>query len=223
LSELSETELDLDTHTPQHTLTIFPLQNQYTPFDLVPNEETKAPFMDYWAQVDITDENKSGQFMMFTRSGITSHLPEVPKAGADPAHTDSHGRTSLWVACKNKDEAAAAVGALNLQAKLEYSNRSALQLASDNGMVSTIAKLLALSADASSINFLALKGETRAAFVEYCLQVDVTDENKNALMMLCVRLDMTDKCENALVMQCVRSRLPALLHAEADFAGTDEV
>jgi hypothetical protein len=59
--------------------------------------------------------------------------------------------------------------------------------------------------------------------VEYCLQVDVTDENKNALMMLCVRLDMTDKCENALVMQCVRSRLPALLHAEADFAGTDEV
>jgi hypothetical protein len=55
------------------------------------------------------------------------------------------------------------------------------------------------------------------------LQVDVTDENKNALMMLCVRLDMTDKCENALVMQCVRSRLPALLHAEADFAGTDEV
>ena len=87
----------------------------------------------------------------------------------------------------------------------------------------TIAKLLALSADASSINFLALKGETRAAFVEYCLQVDVTDENKNALMMLCVRLDMTDKCENALVMQCVRSRLPALLHAEADFAGTDEV
>ena len=132
---MSETELDLDTHTPQHTLTIFPLQNQYTPFDLVPNEETKAPFMDYWAQVDITDENKSGQFMMFTRSGITSHLPEVPKAGADPAHTDSHGRTSLWVACKNKDEAAAAVGALNLQAKLEYSNRSALQLASDNGIV----------------------------------------------------------------------------------------
>lgn len=179
--------------------------------------------MEYWAQVDITDENKSGLLMMFTRSGITSHLPEVPKAGADPAHTDSHGRTSLWVACKNKDEAAAAVGALNLQAKLEYSNRSALQLASDNGMVSTIAKLLALSADASSINFLALKGETRAAFVEYCLQVDVTDENKNALMMLCVRLDMTDKCENALVMQCVRSRLPALLHAEADFAGTDEV
>jgi hypothetical protein len=187
--------------------------------------------MEYWAQVDITDENKSGLLMMFTRSGITSRLPEVLKAGADPAHTDSHGRTSLWVACKNKDEAAAAVlmgptklaGALNLQAKLEYSNRSALQLASDNGMVSTIAKLLALSADASSINFLALKGETRAAFVEYCLQVDVTDENKNALMMLCVRLDMTDKCENALVMQCVRSRLPALLHAEADFAGTDEV
>ena len=183
MSELSETELDLDTHTPQHTLTIFPLQNQYTPFDLVPNEETKASFMDYWAQVDITDENKSGLLMMFTRSGITSRLPEVLKAGADPAHTDSHGRTSLWVACKNKDEAAAAVlmgptklaGALNLQAKLEYSNTSALQLASDNGMVSTIAKLLALSADASSINFLALKGETRAAFVEYCLQVDVTE------------------------------------------------
>jgi len=82
-------------------------------------------------------------------------LPALLQAGADPALTDENGCTSLWVACFNKQEAAAAelmeatkrAGALDLQNKSR--NMSALHVASHNGLVSTIAKLLSQGANAA--------------------------------------------------------------------------
>ena len=65
------------------------------------------------------------------------------------------GDTALMVACKNKQEAAAAelmeatkrAGALDLQGG-QY-KRSALHWASEKGLAGTVAKLLALGADAT--------------------------------------------------------------------------
>ena len=70
-----------------------------------------------------------------------------------------NGSTALMLACKNKQEAAAGelmeatkrAGALDLQAKEDYHGRkrSALHWASEKGLADTVAKLLALGADAT--------------------------------------------------------------------------
>ena len=66
-----------------------------------------------------------------------------------------NGFTALMLACKNKQEAAAAelmeatkrTGALDLQG--DQYKRSALHMASEKGLAGTVAKLLALGADAT--------------------------------------------------------------------------
>jgi hypothetical protein len=65
------------------------------------------------------------------------------------------GNTALMLACEHKHEAAAAelmeatkrAGALDLQDRWE--KRSALHIASEKGLAGTVAKLLALDADAT--------------------------------------------------------------------------
>ena len=76
---------------------------------------------------DITDENKNELLLRCAHLGAASRLPALLQAGADPAHTDTNGKTGLWLACEIKDEATAAVlmeetkgaGALNLQVTKE--------------------------------------------------------------------------------------------------------
>jgi ankyrin repeat protein len=126
-----------------------------TPFELAQGEDVRAAFAKHWSQVDITNENKNALLKVCASLGIAARLPAVLQAGADPALTDENGCTSLWVACFNKQEAAAAelmeatkrAGALDLQNKSR--NMSALHVASHNGLVSTIAKLLSQGANAA--------------------------------------------------------------------------
>ena len=87
---------------------------------------------------------------------MPKEVAELIKEGADAAHTDEFGRTPLMLACENKHEAAAAelmeatkrVGALDVQPNTGGS-RTALHMASYNGWAGTVAKLLALGADAA--------------------------------------------------------------------------
>jgi len=87
----------------------------------------RAAFAEYYSQVGITDENKNELLLRCAHLGAASRLPALLQAGADPAHTDTNGKTGLWLACEIKDEATAAVlmeetkgaGALNLQVTRE--------------------------------------------------------------------------------------------------------
>jgi ankyrin repeat protein len=148
----------------------------------------------------------------------------VLQAGADPAYTENADeKTSLWVACDNKHEAAAAelmeatkqAGALDLQSN--HYKYSALHVASERGLGGTVAKLLSFGADATLVDSyygrtpVGLSGseDVKAAFVEHYAQVEITNENKNGLLLLCASLG-------------IASRLPAVLQAGADVAHTDE-
>ena len=174
-------------------------QNNQTPVDLAQTEDVKAAFVEHYAQVEITDQNKNALMMLCARLGIASRLPAVLQAGADPAYTENaDGKTSLWVACYNKHEAAAAelmeatkrAGALDLQDNgASYGvKRSALHWATANGLGSTVAKLLSLGADATlkensgegqiPVDFAPTE-DVKAAFVEHYAQVGITNENKN--------------------------------------------
>jgi hypothetical protein len=95
------------------------------------------------------------------------------------------------------------------------SGRSPLHVASANGRVRAVAKLLELGANAlrkdqqgrTAVD-LAANEEAKAAFAEFCEEVEITDGYKDALLLLCARLG------NA-------SRLPAVLQAGADLKHTD--
>jgi ankyrin repeat protein len=122
-------------------------------------QDVKAAFAKHWSQVDITNENKNALLKICASLGIASRLPAVLQAGADPALKDENDCTSLWHACFNKHEAAAAelmeatkrAGALDLQDKHMH-KRSALQVASANGLVSTVKGLLSLGANAALVD-----------------------------------------------------------------------
>ena len=133
--------------------------------------------------------------MLCARLGIASRLPAVLQAGADPAYTENaDGKTSLWVACDNKHEAAAAelmeatkrAGALDLQS-MNHHKYTALHVASERGLGGTVAKLLSLGADATLVDSyygytpvdFAQTEDVKAAFVEHYAQVGITNENKN--------------------------------------------
>jgi hypothetical protein len=62
-----------------------------------------------YAQVDITDQNKNGSLLVFSRHGMASRLPAVLLAGADLKHTDEMGNTSVWLAMEQQHEAAVEV------------------------------------------------------------------------------------------------------------------
>jgi len=79
-----------------------------TPLELAQGEGVKAAFAKHWSQVDITNENKNALLKICASLGIASRLPAVLQAGADPALKDENDCTSLWHACFNKHEAAAA-------------------------------------------------------------------------------------------------------------------
>jgi ankyrin repeat protein len=118
-------------------------------------QDVKAAFAKHWSQVDITNENKNALLKICASLGIASRLPAVLQAGADPALKDENDCTSLWHACFNKHEAAAAelmeatkrAGALDLQNKGR--SMSALHVASFHGLGSIIAKLLSQGANAA--------------------------------------------------------------------------
>ena len=88
--------------------------------------------------------------------------------------------------------------------------RSALHVASENGLAGTVAKLLALGADAmltyhdryddifrTPLN-LAGNDEVKAAFVEHAEHSDITDDNKNGLLLLCARLGLASRVRAVL-------------------------
>ena len=56
--------------------------------DEVKKEEVKAAFVQHFAQVDITDQNKNTLLLVLSRLGVASRLPAVLLAGADLKHTD---------------------------------------------------------------------------------------------------------------------------------------
>jgi ankyrin repeat protein len=72
--------------------------NQKDPIDHAANEDVKAAFAKHLAQVEITDQNKNGLLLVFSRHGMASRLPAVLQAGADLKHTDENGNTCLHLA-----------------------------------------------------------------------------------------------------------------------------
>jgi ankyrin repeat protein len=72
--------------------------NNKHPIDHAANEDVKAAFAKHLAQVDITDQNKNGLLLVFSRHGMASRLPAVLQAGADLKHTDENGNTCLHLA-----------------------------------------------------------------------------------------------------------------------------
>ena len=161
--------------------------------DVPTSEDVKAAFVEHCEHFEITDQNKNALMMLCARLGIASRLPAVLQAGADPAYTDENGCTSLWVACDNKHEAAAAelmeaakqAGALDLQGG-KYQNEdkySALHVARSQGLGSTVAKLLSFGADAVAMAWNGTwngpwNEDVMSAFVEHYAQVGITDQNK---------------------------------------------
>jgi ankyrin repeat protein len=83
--------------------------NNKHPIDHAANEDVKAAFAKHLAQVDITDQNKNGLLLVFSRHGMPSRLPAVLLAGADLKHTHEAGNTSVWLAMQHKHEAAVEV------------------------------------------------------------------------------------------------------------------
>jgi ankyrin repeat protein len=83
--------------------------NQKDPIDHAANEDVKVAFAKHLAQVEITDQNKNGLLLVFSRHGMPSRLPAVLLAGADLKHTDEAGNTSVWLAMQHKHEAAVEV------------------------------------------------------------------------------------------------------------------
>ena len=93
--------------------------------------------------------------------GMPELLATLIEEGADAALTDEHGRTALWLACENKNEAAVVelmeatkrAGALDVQGNQDYPcfKRSALHVAVGHGydLAGTVAKLLWHGADAT--------------------------------------------------------------------------
>ena len=149
-------------------------------------------------------------------SAYTFHLQILFK----PVLLSQDGKTALWLACINKHEAAAAelmeptkrAGALDLQDG--RNKQSVLHGASEEGLTGTVAKLLALGADAALTDAngkspleLARNDETMAAFAEHIV---ITDDNKNMLLLVCARLGLV-------------SRLCTVLQAGANAAHTNEV
>jgi hypothetical protein len=110
------------------------------------------------AQVDITDQNKNGLLLVFSRHGMASRLPAVLQAGADLKHTDKAGSTAIWLAISRKEEAAVevllqAIIAAGMDIDAQYSSdwnmkgQTLLMHASAHGLPGVIAKLLALGAN----------------------------------------------------------------------------
>jgi ankyrin repeat protein len=83
--------------------------NKKDPIDHAANEDVKAAFAKHLAQVEITDQNKNGLLLVFSRHGMPSRLPAVLLAGADLKHTHEAGNTSVWLAMQHKHEAAVEV------------------------------------------------------------------------------------------------------------------
>ena len=147
--------------------------------------------------------------------GLAGTVAKLLALGADAALTNFLGDTALMLACENKHEAAATelmeatkrAGALDLKGKYKL---SALYLASEKGLAGTVAKLLALGADAmltyhdryddifrTPLN-LAGNDEVKAAFVEHAEHSDITDDNKNALLLLCAHLGLASRVRAVL-------------------------
>jgi hypothetical protein len=71
-----------------------------TPVDLAANEDVKTAFAEHCEQADLTNENKKGLLLLFSRLGMASSLPAVLQAFADHKHTDEAGpgqAALLWV------------------------------------------------------------------------------------------------------------------------------
>ena len=195
-----------------------PDTNGRSPLDLAgegsrapPPDEVKAAFMEHAEHSDITDDNKNSLLLVCANSGLASRLREVLQAGANAAHSDSTDRTALILACGRKHEAAVAelieatklAGALDVQGG--KNKRSALHVASVNGLAGTVAKLLSLGADAAlpdeggaSPLDLADNDEVKAAFLEHLEHSDITDDNKNMLLLLCARRGLPSRLREVL-------------------------
>jgi ankyrin repeat protein len=78
--------------------------NKKDPIDHAANEDVKAAFAKHLAQVEITDQNKNGLLLVFSRHGMASRLPAVLQAGADLKHTDENGKVASDHAKEIKDK-----------------------------------------------------------------------------------------------------------------------
>jgi hypothetical protein len=164
--------------------------------------EARAACVEYAEHCDITDDNKNYLLLWFARFNLASRVRAVLQAGANAAYTE-WGKTALILACEYAAAAAAAelmeatkrAGALDLKAT---GSRTALHVASAGGQAGTVAKLLALGADAAltdkdgytpfelaRLNLPRCR-EVITAFAEYVKHSDMTDDNKNEFLFLCV-------------------------------------
>ena len=98
---------------------------------------------------------KQSALHIASSKGLAVTVAKLLSLGADAALTDKSGCTALCLACRAKHESVAAelmeatklAGALDLQA--ERSKQSALHIASAEGLVGTVEKLLSLGANAA--------------------------------------------------------------------------
>jgi len=126
--------------------------------------------------------NKNSALHLASENGMVSTVVKLLSLGADAALLNKYGSTSLWQACGAKQEAAAEelmeatkrAGVLDLKDTHYLFCCSALHLASKQGMVSTVRKLLALGADGSlqdkdgqtPVN-IAANDEVKTVFAEF--------------------------------------------------------
>ena len=102
---------------------------------------------------DITDENKNALLLRYARNGAAGGVIAVLQAGANAAHSDPRGKTSLTVAMEHKHDAAAELlvqptidAGMDIDAQ-DSTGKTVLMRACADGLTNTAAKLVSLGAN----------------------------------------------------------------------------
>ena len=102
---------------------------------------------------DITDENKNALLLRYAQNGAAGGVIAVLQAGANTAHSDPRGKTSLTVAMEHKHDAAAELlvqptidAGMDIDAQ-DSTGKTVLMRACADGLTNTAAKLVSLGAN----------------------------------------------------------------------------